>query len=207
MEILIIIYLLAIILLLLHDKIIRKQSHSRKTEEQANNKKQPNIMGEAKTSLHSMTIASPEEQKERALFDPSNLDIEYDIRENVTIQNSQEEPKYGFDSSLDFIEEEEEWKKYRIIGRDNDFAQGANFEELSAVTTFLQQEVCEMSEKETAAATVHKIYGTELYTLLEDSMENASHKIALLLDNSFENERESCSSKMRNNNFNIDDLI
>ena len=202
METLIIICLLAIILLLLHDKIIRQQSHSHKTEDHANNKNQPNIMGEAKTSLHSMTMTSSERQENEIRFDPSNLDIEYDISENISLINPQEEPEYGFNSEPDFIEEEEEWKKYRIIGEDNSLAQGVTFEELSSVEMFVKQNSFTLSQKETAAAIVQKTYGTELYTLLENSMENDSHKIALLLDNSFNNEGISGSSDMRKSDLN-----
>lgn len=185
METLIIICLLAIILLLLHDKITRKQYHSHKTEKLANNKKQSNIMGKAKTSLHSMTMTSSERQENELGFNPSTLDIEYDISENVNLLNPQEQPENDFSSEPDFTEEEEEWKKYRIIGEDNSFAQGVTFEELSTVEMFVKQNSFTASQKETAAAIVQKTYGTDLYTLLENSMENDSPKIALLLDNFF----------------------
>ncbi|MDH5033861.1 conjugal transfer protein TraD [Chryseobacterium cucumeris] len=193
METLIIICLLTIILLLLYDKIIEKQFPSHKTEKHASNKKQPNIMGEAKTSLHSMTMTSSERQENELGFDPSNLDIEYDISENVNLLNPQEDPD-NFSSIPDFIEEEEEWKKYRIISEDNSIAQGVTFEELSTVEMFVKQNSFTTSQKETATAIVQKTYGTELYILLENSMENDSHKIALLLDKSFYSENDSDSS-------------
>lgn len=202
METLIIICLLSIILLLLHDKITRKQYHSHKTEKLANNKKQSNIMGKAKTSLHSMTMTSSERQENELGFNPSTLDIEYDISENVNLLNPQEQPEYDFSSEPDFTEEEEEWKKYRIIGEDNSFAQGVTFEELSTVEMFVKQNSFTASQKETASAIVQKTYGTELYTLLANSMENDSHKIALLLDNSFNNEGISGSSDMRKSDLN-----
>lgn len=201
METLIIICLLAIILLLLHDKIIRKQSHFHKTEDQANNKNQPNIMGEAKTSLHSMIMTSSERQENELGFDPSNLDIEYDISENISLLNPQEEPEFGFNSEPDFIEEEEEWKKYRIIGEDNSLAQGVTFEELSCVEMFVKQNSFTLSQKETAAAIVQKTYGTELYTLLENFMKNASFEITQLLDRSLDHREDGGTSKVRNNDF------
>ncbi|MGN7863486.1 conjugal transfer protein TraD [Chryseobacterium sp. 22458] len=203
METLIIICLLAIILLLLHDKIIRKQSHFHKTEDQANNKNQPNIMGEAKTSLHSMIMTSSERQENELGFDPSNLDIEYDISENISLLNPQEEPEFGFNSEPDFIEEEEEWKNYRIIGEDNSLAQGVTFEELSCVEMFVKQNSFTLSQKETAAAIVQKTYGTELYTLLENFMENASFEITQLLDRSLDHREDGGTSKVRNNDFHI----
>ncbi|MGH1517050.1 conjugal transfer protein TraD [Chryseobacterium sp. JK1] len=201
METLIIICLLTIILLLFYDKIIAKQFPFYKTEKHASNKKQPNIMGEAKTSLHSMTITSSARQENELGFDPSNLDIEYDISENFNLLNPQEDTD-NFSNIPDFIEEEEEWKKYRIISEDNSLAQGVTFEELSTVEMFVKQNSFTTSQKETAAAIVQKTYGTELYTLLENSMENDSHKIALLLDNSFNNEEISGSSDMRKSDLN-----
>lgn len=209
MDTLIIIGLIVIILLLLQDKIvIKRPTHA--LEKQKNSDTPYPIMGETKTSLsHAVTTASAEEQKEEPLFDPFTLEIEYDISENIHIQNPQEEPEYGFNSSLDFIEEEEEWKKYRIIGEDGGFAQGATFEELSAVKTILEQEICDTSEKETAAAAVQKLYGTELYTFLENSMENASHIISALLDNSFNPAEAPGSSTLRTddlNDFNIENF-
>ncbi|WP_313002812.1 conjugal transfer protein TraD [Chryseobacterium gleum] len=211
MDILIIIGLIVIILLLLQDKIVIKRPPP-SIEKQKNSDTPYPIMGETKTSLsHAVTTASPEEQKEEPLFDPFTLEIEYDISENVHIQNPQEEPEYGLNSSLNFIEEEEEWKKYRIIGEDGSFAQGATFEELNAVKTILEREVCNRSEREmeTAAATVHKIYGTELYILLENSMENASDTITALLNNSFNSAEAPGSSTLRTENlkdFNIENF-
>lgn len=211
MDILIIIGLVIIILLLLQDKIVTKGS-TPAIEKQKNSDTPCSIMGETKTSLsHAVTTASPEEQKEEPLFDPFTLEIEYDISENTHIQNPQEEPEYGLNSSLDFIEEEEEWKKYRIIGEDGGFAQGATFEELSAVKTILERKVCDRYEREmeTAAAAVQKLYGTELYTLLENSMENASHTIAALLNNSFNPTEAPGSSTLRTEDlsgFNIENF-
>lgn len=209
METLIIICLLIIILLLFHDKIIQKQVPYHKTEKQADYKRQANIMGEAKTSFHSMTITSSERQESELDFNPSNLEIEYDISENVNLSNPQEEPG-GFNSIPDFIDEEEEWKKYRIIGEDNSFAQGVTFEELSTVEMFAKQTRFTPSQKETAAAIVQKTYGTELYTLLENSMENASYEITQLLDKSFdhaENTGSSITRKSNLSNLEIEDFM
>lgn len=199
MENLIIICLLIIILLLFHDKIIQKQVPYHKTEKQAANKRQANIMGEAKTSFYSMTITSSERQENELDFNPSNLEIEYDISENVNLSNPQEEPG-GFNNIPDFIDEEEEWKKYRIIGEDNSFAQGVTFEELSTVEMFAKQNSFTPSQKETAAAIVQKTYGTELYILLENSMENASYEITQLLDKSFDHAENTGSSITRKSN-------
>lgn len=57
---------------------------------------------------------------------------------------------------------------------------------------------------EETVAIVQKIQGTELFSLLENSIENASQHIARLLDNSLYPETDSGSSNVRNNS--LDDF-
>jgi hypothetical protein len=57
----------------------------------------------------------------------------------------------------------------------------------------------EPSQKETAVTVVQKIQGTELFSLLENSMESASRKIAELLDGSLSPETDAGSSNLRKN--------
>jgi hypothetical protein len=74
----------------------------------------------------------------------------------------------------------------------------------------LQKEKLEPSQKETAVAIVQKIQGTELFTLLENSMESASRKIAELLDSSLSTETDASSSFLRKNdleNFDIGEFV
>lgn len=213
MEIIIIIGLLIIIILLRHEKIVLNKYFPPKKERQIIAKKTYDIIGEAKTlASHLVPTSSLQGKNHKLQFDPSKLDIEYDANENVNVQNPQEEPGKVFNSEQNFTEEEEEWNKYKIIDEDNGFAQGVTFEELSAVKMILQNEICDTSQtqKETAVALVQKIYGTDLYTLLENSMETASHKITELLDNSFNNAEENGSSDVRKNdvnNFDIQEFI
>ncbi|MBP1163467.1 hypothetical protein JOE44_000351 [Chryseobacterium sp. PvR013] len=204
METVIVICLVTIILLLLHDKIILKPASSSSKEDKKVLHNTHNIMGKAKTfPSHVPPISLIERQKKELEIDPATLDIEYDINENIYIQNLEEEPERFFNNEPNFIEEEEEWKKYRIINEDNGFAQGVTFEELSTAKIILQQEVCDISEKETAVAVVQKIYGTDLYALLENSIENTSHKIAELLDKGF----DCTGTKGSTSNFNINGLL
>lgn len=74
----------------------------------------------------------------------------------------------------------------------------------------LQKEKLEPSQKETAALIVQKIQGTELFILLENSMEDASRKIAELLDSSLFSETDFGSSTLRKNDlseFDIGDFV
>ena len=200
MEIVIVICLLIVIALLVQDKIVIKNSSERKPIQEKSNPKLPDIMGQPrpKRSL-SVPNNATESQVEELEINPDNFDIEYDENENVGIQIPQEELDEVFSNMPDFDEEEEEWNRYELSDGDNGFAQGVTFEELNSVGILLQKEKLEQSQKETAIAIVQKIEGTELFSLLESSMEGASRKIAELLDSSLSSETEAGSSTLRKN--------
>ena len=200
MEIVIVICLLIVIALLVQDKIVIKKSSERKPIQEKNNPKLPDIMGQPrlKRSL-SVPNNATESQVEELELNPDNFDIEYDENENVGIQIPQEELDEVFSNMPDFGEEEEEWNRYELSDGDNGFAQGVTFEELNFVGMLLQKEKLEPSQKETAITIVQKIQGTELFSLLENSMEGASRKIAELLDSSLSSETEASSSTLRKN--------
>ena len=200
MEIVIVICLLIVIALLVQDKIVIKKSSERKPIQEKNNPKLPDIMGQPrlKRSL-SVPNNATESQVEELEINPDNFDIEYDENENVGIQIPQEELDEVFSNMPDFGEEEEEWNRYELSDGDNGFAQGVTFEELNFVGILLQKEKLEQSQKETAIAIVQKIQGTELFSLLENSMEGASRKIAELLDSNLSSETEAGSSTLRKN--------
>mgnify|MGYP003518246690 FL=1 len=198
MEIVIVICLLIVIFLLVQDKIIINKKSKQKPTQEKINPNLPDIMGLPKPvrSL-SMPNTANERQIEEDEINPDNLDIEYDENENVSIQIPQEELDEVFRNMPDLDEEEEEWNRYGISGGDNGFAQGVTFEELSSVGVLLQKEELEPAQKETAIAIVQKIQGTELFSLLENSMEDASRRIAELLDSTLSSETEAGSSTLR----------
>ncbi|ASO06884.1 conjugal transfer protein TraD [Arenibacter algicola] len=195
METVIVICLLIVIALLLQDKIVIKKRSEQEPTQEIVNPNLPDIMGQPKP-MRSLSV--PKTANERQIpepgINPDKLDIEYDGNENVGVQITQEELDEVFRNMPDFEEEEEEWNRYGISGGDNGFAQGVTFEELSSVGILLQKENLEPSQKETAAAIVQKIQGTELFSLLENSMESASRKIAELLDGSLSTDARASSS-------------
>nr|WP_298006462.1 conjugal transfer protein TraD [uncultured Flavobacterium sp.] len=207
MEIVIVICLLIVIVLLLQDKIIIKKRSKQKPPQKKVNPDLPDIMGQPKPIERlSVPNTANERQIEEPEVNPDNLDIEYDENENRSIQIPQEELDEVFSNQPDFEEEEEEWNRYGISSGDNGFAQGVTFEELSSVGMLLQKEKMEPSQKETAIAIVQKIQGTELFSLLENSMEGASQKIAELLDSTFSSKTETSSSSLRNKDLNDFDI-
>ena len=200
MENVIVICLLIVIVLLLQDKIvIKKRSEQQQPKQEKVNPNLPDIMGQPKP-VRSLSIPNnaTESQIEETEINPYNLDIEYDKNENVGIQIPQEELDEVFSNMPDFEEEEEEWNKYGISAGDDSLAQGVTYDELSSVGMLLQKEKLEQAQKETAIVIVQKIQGTELFSLLENSIEGASRKIAMLLDSSL-SEPDSGSSTLRKN--------
>ena len=198
MEIVIVICLLIVIFLLVQDKIIINKKSKQKPTQEKINPNLPDIMGLPKPvrSL-SMPNTANERQIEEDEINPDNLDIEYDENENVGIQIPQEELDEVFRNIPDLDEEEEEWNRYGISDGDDGFAQGVTFEELSSVGVLLQKEELEPAQKETAIAIVQKIQGTELFSLLESSIDGASRRIAELLDSTLSSETEAGSSTLR----------
>jgi hypothetical protein len=200
MENVIVICLLIVIVLLLQDKIvIKKRSGQQQPKQEKVNPNLPDIMGQPKP-VRSLSIPNnaSESQIEETEINPYNLDIEYDENENVGIQIPQEELDEVFSNMPDFEEEEEEWNRYGISAGDDSLAQGVTYDELSSVGVLLQKEKLEQAQKETAIVIVQKIQGTELFSLLENSIEGASRKIAMLLDSSL-SEPDSGSSTLRKN--------
>ena len=209
MEIVIVICLLIVIFLLVQDKIIINKKSKQKPTQEKINPNLPDIMGLPKPvrSL-SMPNTANERQIEEDEINPDNLDIEYDENENVGIQIPQEELDEVFRNMPDL--EEEEWNRYGISSSDDSLAQGITYDELSSVGALLQKENLEQAQKETAIAIVQRLQGTELFSLLENSIEGASRKIAELLDSTLSSETEAGSSTLRKSdlgNFDIGEFV
>lgn len=199
METVIVICLLVVIALLVQDKIvIKKRSGQQQPKQEKANPNLPDIMGQTKP-IRSLSVPNRanERQIEETEINPDNLDIEYDKNENVGIQIPQEELDEVFSNMPDLEEEEEEWNRYGISGGDDSLAQGVTYDELSSVGTLLQKENLEQAQKETAIEIVQRLQGTELFSLLENSIEGASRKIAELLDSTLSSETEAGSSTLR----------
>nr|WP_315257890.1 conjugal transfer protein TraD [uncultured Flavobacterium sp.] len=200
METVIVICLLIVIVLLLQDKIVINDRSEQKSKKEKVNPNLPDIMGQPKpVERLSVPNTATKRQIEEQEINPDNLDIEYDENENVGIQIPQEELDEVFRNIPDLEEEEEEWNRYGISGGDDSLAQGVTYDELSSVGVLLQKENLEQAQKETAIAIVQRLQGTELFSLLENSIEGASRKIAELLDSTLSSETEASSYTLRNN--------
>jgi hypothetical protein len=199
METVIVICLLIVIFLLAKDKIVIEEYHKQQPRHEKINSSLPDIMGQPKPQ-RSLSVPKEsndsQEQKEDHFND--NFDIEID-EDKVELQIPQEELEEVFGNVPDFEEEEDEWNSYGISDGDIGFAQGVTFEELSTVKKLLKKEKMRPSQKETATVLLQKIQGTELFDLLENSIEDASQKIAKLLDGTLSSETDSGSSIFHKN--------
>jgi hypothetical protein len=210
MEIVIVICLLLIIVLLLQDKVVINKRPKQEPAQEKVSPKLPDIMGQPKPLMRlSAPNSANDSHREKQEKHPDSFEQEIDAKE-VDDQIPQEEQDDVFDAELDYELEEEELSRYRVTEDESGFAMGVTFEELGAVQMVLQQKEPEPALQQQAAAIVHKIQGTELFALLENSMEGASKKIAVLLDKSLYSLSESGSSIMRNENlgdFDIGDFV
>lgn len=207
METLIVICLLIVIVLLLQDKVVINKKSEQKPKQEKVNPDLPDIMGHPKSvRSRSLPNSAIEPQIEEQAFDAANLEIEYDANEDVGVQIQQEELDEVFSNMPDLEEEEEEWTRYGITSSDDSLAQGVTYDELSSLGAMLQKEKLERTQKETTVAIVQKLQGTELFSLLENSVEDASRKIAELLDSTLSSETEDSSSTLRKNDLNDFDI-
>jgi hypothetical protein len=199
METVIVICLLIVIFLLAKDKIVIEKYHKHQPSQEKNNLSLPDIMGQPKPQ-RSLFVPkkSNDSLEEREVRYNDNFDMEID-EDKVELQIPQEELEEVFGNVPDFENEEEEWNSYGLSDGDNGFAQGVTFEELSTVKKLLKKEKMRPSQKETATVLLQKIQGTELFDLLENSIEDASQKIAKLLDGTLSSEMDSGSSFMQKN--------
>ncbi|MCP9809294.1 conjugal transfer protein TraD [Cyanobium sp. HWJ4-Hawea] len=170
----------------------------------------PDIIGSMKdASNYSSPSITAQSKRESTLSTTDNFDNRN--TENYQVSELPQEGSEVAEKTLsDWKEEEEEMARYAAYGTEDGFAQGFDFEELSSVGVLLQKEELEPVQKETAIAIVQKIQGTELFSLLENSVEDASRKIAELLDSTLSIEMEKGSSILRERDlsgFDIGDYV
>lgn len=198
MEILIVICLLVVIALLIHDKIGIKSDFKNAHYVDKNIPELQEIMGQPKPRQRlAIPSSATKSQNEKQEKNDNSFDSEPE-ENGFRIEIPPEELDEIFDNEPDFEEEEEEWRKHGEPNGEDGFATGVTFQELSTVGTLLQQEGLRPSLEKQAVDIVHRIQGTELFSLLENSIENASQKIARLLDKGMSVDADSGSSTMRN---------
>jgi len=188
METIIILCLVLAIALLLHDKVVITVSKKRKQGYQKTKLPQADIMGVSR-AIKSRSKASQQNKikAQEMIIPPASLVIEYDEHENVPTD------------SIDLEDEQQELSSYELTNQDSGFAQGVTFEELSTLGMLLQENKLAPSKKETALNIACKIQGTELFDLLEDTIQREAHEITTLLNNQFSLTTNAEASLLENN--------
>ena len=201
MEIIIIICLLIIIMLLAKDKIIIEKVVKSKPIQNKVNFDLSEIMGKSKTlKRHTVPMSAIKHQSDKIADTAHNFETEiHDTDYAGDILQEELDGASGSKLISDFEEESVEWEEEGLSGSDNGFATGVTYEELSAVGELLQQDAPEKISQQKAVDVVQKIQGSELFNLLENSIEGASRKIAELLDNSLSTGVDFSSSNMQKN--------
>lgn len=203
METLIVVCLLVVIILLLEDKIVIKKAVSNEENIEESKEKPrirlPDIMGLPKPVKRLwVPNSATERQNKKQEVETDNFDPEIE-KKDFDQQIPQEELDEVFGDVPDLREEEEEWNRYGVSDGEDGFAIGVTFEELGTVGMVLRANKPEPSLEKRAVDIVHRIQGTELFSLLENSMEGASRRIAELLDQSLSSQEiDSGSSILRN---------
>lgn len=198
METLIVVCLIIVIILLLKDKVVINHPVGKKQRQQQETPVLPDIVGLPKpVKRQSMPIPAAKSQTNKNNEMVDNFETET-YETDLDVEILQEEPDEVFGSVPGLEDEEEEWNGYGEESGDNGFATGVTFDELSTVGALLQQDVLEPALQKKAANIVQRIQGTELFSLLENSMEGASQKIAALLNRSLSAGMDFSSSTLRN---------
>lgn len=199
MEIIIVICLLIVIVLLVRDKIVIKKVVKSKPQQPLLNPDLPEIMGQPKPiERHVVPTTATKRQKEEQEDIADNFEAETEGKGFAReIPPEELDEVFGSEPDFDFKDEEDEWKEQGLPNSDNGFARGVTFNELSAVGALLQQDVLEPASQQQAVDIVQRLQGTELFSLLENSMEGASRKIAALLDKSLPAGTDFSSSDLR----------
>ncbi|MCS3869490.1 vacuolar-type H+-ATPase subunit I/STV1 [Chryseobacterium ginsenosidimutans] len=196
MEQFIIIGLLLIIILLLWDrKFISKNPKQKSTEAQL---AIPSVMGKTKIEERRPVPSDVDQGQEESIVPKAdNFDSETkeEVIENTTSNKELDEILV---KNNDEEDEEEDWQYQDDSKIESGFATGVTFQELSTAGQLLQQDVLEPDLEQQAVHIIQKIHGTELFDLLENSLDDASKRVANLLSQSISNEDGGISFKRKN---------
>lgn len=201
MEILILVCLIIVIILLLKDKVVIYKTVRKQIRLKSQMPDLPDIMGLSKPiERHAVPMNTTKRQSDERSDILDTFETEtYETSFEWENPQKKEELDEVFGSMPNFEDEEEEWGEYEYTNSDNEFATGVTFDELTTMGALLQQEVLEPALQQKAVDIVQRLQGTELFSLLENSMEGASQRIAALLDKSLSTETDFRSSDLRKN--------
>ena len=174
-EYLILLALLGVIALLLQDRFRKERDNS---EEEKERQDYPDVMGKPRSEGQPVQMGDSRGQDGGQGHAIDNFTTESHNSDPI---DTYESPEGARGVLPDLEEEEEELMGYGLGGVGDGFATGVTFEELSAAGTAISGQDPEASLSH-VKATVHKIDGTDLLTLLESALGDSARKLAILLD-------------------------
>ncbi|UIR57846.1 conjugal transfer protein TraD [Sphingobacterium sp. SRCM116780] len=198
LQIVIVICLLVVIFLLSIDKVKIVKSNESEPENLVQIKN-PDIMGRANVDSVRQRSFEDKIADKSTIMEPIPKIVEpkTDVK-NIITSNMFE------DNTIDGEWDDEEFPAY-----DNRFSQGVSLEELTSVGKLLQQNTLESEQQNLVIDVVQKVQGTELFSVLEDSIEGASKRIAILLDKTLERKSVGASMVQKNDvdDFDINNFV
>ncbi|WP_147420897.1 hypothetical protein [Sphingobacterium siyangense] len=135
----------------------------------------PDVMG--KTHKDTDHRLSEDGISGRPLIKPKTDELD---QPNKVLENELN-PQLEGEVPIDPIEDEE-WLEDEFPPYDERFSQGVSLEELLTVGKLLQQNDLESEQQNKLIDVMQKIQGTDLYNVLENTIEGASQRVAILLD-------------------------
>ncbi|AZA60184.1 hypothetical protein EG340_03635 [Chryseobacterium indoltheticum] len=209
MEQLIIIWLLIVIILLLWDRKFTNQNQHPKEKSAEAQLPVPSIMGETKIEERKVQPSDADQgQDESNVLNVHNFDSETkeEVFENTASKKELEEILI---KDNDWEDEEEDWQYQDDSKIESGFATGVTFQELSTTGQLLQQDLLEPDLEQEVVTIIQKIQGTELFDLLENSLGDASKRVAALLSHGISNADEEISYMRKDdaNGFDIGDFL
>ncbi len=186
METLIVICLIIVIILLLKDKVVINNTVRREEKPEHQRPDLQDIMGLPKlVERQTVPMSATKSQSDERDGIADNFETEtYEIGLGLENPQIEGDPDEVFGSMSDFENEEDKWDEYEFEDSDIAFATGVTFDELTTAGIWLEQDTLEPAQQQKAVDIVQRLQGTELLSLLENSMDGASRKIAALLDKS-----------------------
>lgn len=179
METIIISSLIVAVAILLYIVIIRNKNFGR-TEEigSSHSPELPSIIGPPKIEMNHYQP----EYKNKSHNEADSISKLGHVNEAVYPENPKQKTENSLPDIPNWEEEEEELQVSGSSQNDGGLATGVTFDELAAVGRLFEREKLQPPEKELAIGMISKIDGTELLSLLESNVGEASRKIAALLD-------------------------
>lgn len=157
----------------------------------------PSVMGEIK-KVDRKPVPSDVDQGQNESMVPKANNFESETREeafeNIPTKKDLDDI---LAKDIDWEKEEDEWQYQNDSIVESGFATGVTFQELSTAGQLLQQDMLEPDLEQQAVTIIQKIQGTELFDLLENSIDDASKRIAALLIQSNSNEDEEITLKRK----------